>query len=548
MKLGALFLSLLLILSQSTEAFYRTGSGGIPGSGGVVTFTPLHQYYVAATGCNDSYNGLSASFTSGSNGPWCTPNHAIVCGDVLIAAASASYPAMQTWGTVSNCPSTSGGIDGTGGIYHAVLLCGGSYPGACAVTGSLSGSGGIEVNKDNWAVEGFAVSEGYTCSQPGYGFMINTSVSGSVRHYISFINDIAYDNAVGIGVNNHGANSGQGYGADYLAWVGNIVQNSAGRCDGGFSDGAIDLIGPADYDAVTGTHILIQGNFSYNNQQTLGASDGSDGECYLFDTLDLPSPGYGQQIVFRDNIGAVCERFGFQIFDQNYTATTPTIKVYNNTFVASNQMNNSTDSVATNQGDLNIQTVSSALTWNVSVTNNIIRENKATAGGGTPASIFAIQNAGRSASQPVLGGAGLQNVIYGLFTGSCPATCDTGNATESIVAWSPSVLGTNYYEDPALNNLTNALANQIGVPNCSGFSNVAACEGVNFGGAATNPSLVYDLGATSAHSSGKGYQQPTTCVATDADYPTWLKGIVYLQWNGSSLTEVNGLVTRPCGM
>lgn len=31
-------------------------------------------------------------------------------------------------------------------------------------------------------------------------------------------------------------------------------------------------------------------------------------------------------------------------------------------------------------------------------------------------------------------------------------------------------------------------------------------------------------------------------------YPAWLKGIVYLQWNGTSLTENSGLVTKPCGM
>ena len=42
-----------------------------------------------------------------------------------------------------------------------------------------------------------------------------------------------------------------------------------------------------------------------------------------------------------------------------------------------------------------------------------------------------------------------------------------------------------------------------------------------------------------------GYQQPTSC-GPDGLYPTYLKGIVYLHWDGTSLTEVKGLLTKPC--
>ena len=161
-------------------------SSGSPSTSGSVSFVALHTYYMSPTG-SDSNSGTASS-------PWATPNHALVCGDVIVAAAGA-YRALGNWGAVSNCPSTSGGIDGTGGIYFATLLCGGTDVGACSIVGTVTGTAEIEVNKNNWAVEGWAVSEGYTCSGgAGYGFMVNTSVSGAVKHHVAFINDISYHN------------------------------------------------------------------------------------------------------------------------------------------------------------------------------------------------------------------------------------------------------------------------------------------------------------------------------------------------------------------
>ena len=104
---------------------------------------------------SDSNNGLTAATA------WATPNHAVSCGDVIIAAAG-SYPDLSsTLGTVSNCPSTSGGIDGTGGVYFATLLCGGSYVGACYITTKAATTGntvGIQITQSNWAVEGWYVN------------------------------------------------------------------------------------------------------------------------------------------------------------------------------------------------------------------------------------------------------------------------------------------------------------------------------------------------------------------------------------------------------
>lgn len=530
-------LAAVLVLCAPAAAFRR---GAAPPSG-AVPFAALHTYFMSPSG-SDANSGLDAAHA------WASPNHAVVCGDVIIAAAG-SYSIANTqsgsWGTVSSCPSASGGIDGAGGVYFATVLCGGSYVGACSVVSSGSGGaiGNVDIDKSNWAIEGFAASGGYTCAVAGAGFSIDTSVNNGIKHHIAFINDIAYHNGWGFAVASLGSNSGSGWGADYWAIVGNIAQDSAGRCDGGVSDSAIDIIGIANYDAGAGTHIFVAGNFAFNCQQTLGASDNSDGECYMFDTLDLPTPGYSRQIVFRDNIGALSERFNLQVFYQGFTSTTPTIKIYNNTLVASNQMNYSTGS-GSNQGGINIQGSGGAMPWIVPVTNNIARETKATAGGGED--VFAVMNGGSATT--TIGASGSENVIYGLFTGACPgALCDTGHATVSQVSYT-GALGTNFYEDAAFANLSDALTNRMGTPNCAGFLNTAACMGENFGAAPSSLTLIGDLVPSSTHSSGKGRRSPTNCVATDSDYPAWLKGVVYLRWTGSAIVESQGLVTKPCGM
>jgi hypothetical protein len=66
---------------------------------------------------------------------------------------------------------------------------------------------------------------------------------------------------------------------------------------------------------------------------------------------------------------------------------------------------------------------------------------------------------------------------------------------------------------------------------------------------ATNPSFIYDLTPTAGGTAGKGYQPPGACAA-DPDYPTWLKGVVYLQWNSGTgaITENAGLINKPCGL
>ena len=96
-------------------------------------------------------------------------------------------------------------------------------------------------------------------------------------------------------------------------------------------------------------------------------------------------------------------------------------------------------------------------------------------------------------------------------------------------------LGANTYNDPGFAN-PNDLPTRA--PKCSGYTNTTACMNEGYMIAANlNPSIAV----------GKGYQPPGLC-KSDPYFPTWLKGVVFLRWNGSTLTEDGGLITKPCNM
>jgi hypothetical protein len=200
------------------------GSGSSSGgsSGGASTpFTALHTYYISPTG-SDSNSGTSPSSA------WATPQHAVDCGDVIIAAAG-SYANGQfgasNWGMVSSCPSTTGGIDGAGGVYFAVLLCAGPDMTSCKVDG-----GSVEafrVDSSNWAVEGFTGTQAPTANQGGFATACNaaTSETSATLHHIAYVNDIASGcDAAGFDTYSY---TGPGGGVDQYALVGAIAYNAA---------------------------------------------------------------------------------------------------------------------------------------------------------------------------------------------------------------------------------------------------------------------------------------------------------------------------------
>jgi hypothetical protein len=97
------------------------------------------------------------------------------------------------------------------------------------------------------------------------------------------------------------------------------------------------------------------------------------------------------------------------------------------------------------------------------------------------------------------------------------------------------MLGANSHKDPGFDNPRDL---PTSAPNCNGYTNTTACMNEGYKVAANlNPSVAV----------GKGYQPPGPC-KSDPYFPTWLKGVVFLHWNGSTLTENSGLITKPCDM
>jgi hypothetical protein len=530
-----IFLKLALVIAAFAPFMAYNTSG-------TTAFTPLHTYYMAASGCNDANAGTSAG------SPWCTPNHAVVCGDVIIAASGTYNGDFATWGTVSTCPSVSGGIDGAGGVYAAILLCGGTDlgSGGCQINcstgacnaghvgsgGSAAKSSGMNVNQSNWAVEGWTINGNGASHR---GFQVDSCLTTTtVIHHVFFINDIAYNAAQGYDTNDCGYNHNtNGNGTDYWGVVGSIAQNAAQDT---ICLGAVDLVAPSNSDTNAGTHAFIYGNFSYNNLVTCA----SDGEDYMADTLD--AHGWVGTAAFINNIGWSAQRYGLQVFYQakNVGTTSTVVDVYNDTMYH----NNIGGTASSSLGEFNIQSTVSALPWAITVQNNVGYSDFAHGTAGSTAVNYALA-VGGSYANTTIGGSGPQNVFGGV-AGTCGASCDGG---DNVIAFNGGSFGTNTYESPAFNNTTDLLNNQTGAPSCTGFVTVTACMGYNAASQSlTNPSVIYDLRPTAAGTSGKGYQLPSTTCSSITDYPSWLKGIVYLHWTGAAVVQQKDLVTVPCGL
>src|SRR6185503_1454433 len=241
--------------------------------------------------------------------------------------------------------------------------------------------------------------------------------------------------------------------------VGCIAQDSAGRNDG-FWDAAIDMVSVKNWDTNPGTHIFIAGNYAYNCQQTTGGA--SDGECYMDDTLDALN--YTGQIVHRDNIGAISERFGLQLFYQNISSDNPTIKVYNNSFYGANQGAFTGPDSPGNPGDINIQSTISTLPWTINIYNNLVKENRA-APVGSPSNInytFTIGGnytgvtTGNTGSNP----ANSQNFMLGLATTCGAPFCNSGPPYSAVSFGTSTNLGVNTYVDPGFTNTTDLVSNR----------------------------------------------------------------------------------------
>ncbi len=518
------FLTLPTLLFAPATAFYAKSSAyGPSGREGDTTFTPTATYFMSPTG-NDNADGLT-SVTA-----WASPNHSLHCGDAIIAAPGA-YSNMwgsgnSQFGTVSNCPSTTGGIDDTGGVNFAILLCGGGDLGAdgCSKT---SGSPRIATTTGNWAIEGWTITptsttrafEVYACS--------------TVVSYVAFINDIAINAGQGYDTNDCGKTGGPNtYGGDYFAVVGSIAQDAA---QDPICLAAIDSVGPGQLNSKSGTHVYFYGDFSYAHKNS-SCRNVSDTEDYMFDTWDAHAVTY--QGVLSNSMGWGADRMGVHIFWQNKSTASPTIKISNNTFFQNNAATGS-DYI---DGEINIAATKSGIPWNISITNNIALQTLAISSGGKP---VASEIIGKTFTGMFENSANLMRANQSRCKGAyCNSTYDAqsfGNRAELNTSG-------NTYADPFFANTSDLLTNWVGAPNCTGFENVTQCMGYDAYTLTLKPlTPISDLTPNSMYTKA-GYQTPSTVCNANPDYPTWLKGIVYLHWNGTSIVQSHGLVTTPCGL
>ena len=452
------------------------------------------------------------------------------CGDVIIAAPGAynnNQFGVGNWGAVSKCPSTSGGIDGKGGTYFAVLLCGGPDVTSCTVDGG--GQEAFRVDSSNWAVEGFEGTQQAAASEGGFavGCFSATSETSATLHHIAFINDIANGgDAAGFGSYSY---TGPGGGVDQFALVGAIAYNAApSQGGGGICGSGISIIPVNGPDTSSGTHIFVSGAFSYKNiNAPVGAGCNTDGEGLIFDSWGIQP--YKYQAVVEQNAFWANGGPGFEAFPQgNFTSDDQaTIVVFNNTSYGNYQ-----DPLHQGSGELLLNQVYPT-TGSYTFTNNIFEATKGSSGNGTvygaaidctngcPESVLSIDGNyiwnSNSPTSTKAGGANTQAYYSG-----------TGQGAN--FPW-----GTNTFDDP---KLANAGALPSSAPSCSGSANTTACM--------TAAGVPADM-TPSGGAAGKGYQPPGSCTP-DKYYPTWLKGVVYLKASGATLTENEGLITKPCDL
>jgi hypothetical protein len=488
------------------------------------TFTPLHMYYISPTG-NDANAGTSPSTA------WATPKHPVQCGDVIIAAAG-SYGqwlfGANSWGAVSNCPSTSGGIDGKGGIYFATLLCAGPYVTSCSVNGGAYEA--FRVTNSNWVVEGFTATQNSTAAG---GCYIATSNTGATLHHIAFINDIAINCDYG-GFGTYSWTSPGG--VDQTAIVGAISYNTSPSTGGGGICGSGASIIPVEGpDTSAGTHVFVAGYFGYENiNAPSGAGCNTDGEGLIFDSwacMNYTYQGVAEQNVWWHNGGP-----GFEVFPNCLNnGDKATVYVFNNT-----SYGNAQDPLHTrSSSDLLLNNVAPTAVngSSYSVFNNIIRSTEATSGNAGLAPVYTVSfwlnNKGTSSLVSAMGNYFWQGNPGTVMTAGNPNTDVWVNGVHNTTSFP---FGTNTYDPPHFAN-PNGLP--TGAPNCNNYTNTTDC--MNQG---------YNVAADLTPSGGaldSGYMPPGACAA-DPYFPVWLKGVVFLLWNGTALTENAGLITKPCNM
>ena len=522
-------LSALIGLAISLALSSAFGQSGDPGAGNAapVPFAALHLYYISKTG--DDYKAGTSPATA-----WKTPRHPVNCGDVILVEPG-TYDStwafgQNNWGEVSNCPSWSGGIDGKGGVYFAVVLCAGPHLGSCNVT-SANGPD-FRVDRSNWAIEGFSMTQPGGGAAGANGCASATSESAATQHHIAFINNVAVNcNLSGFGSYSWTLPGG---GVDQFAVVGAITYNDAASLNsGGLCASGVAVIPVGGPDPSEGTHVFVAGNFGYQNVNApSGAGCNTDGEGLIFDSWACSN--YVYQGVAEQNVWWANGSAGFEIFP-NCLNNGDKAKIY---AFGNTSYGNQRDPVRKGAAsDLMINQLAPTSDGGgfYDIFDNIFVTTKATSGdnASTPVYTAGVALNNNNVSLVKID----HNVIWQSNPGS---VVKEGNPNTDV--WirgyrkkTSFPFGINDYKDPVFAN-AGALATEA--PDCANYTNTTACMNQGYHVAAN---------LTPKAAAGYGYVAPGPC-KSDPFFPIWLKGVVFLRWNGSSLTENPGLITKPCDL
>lgn len=449
---------------------------------------PLHAttYYLAPSslGGSDSNNGTS------SGTPWLSPNHAVNCGDVIIAAASSAYSqfnfATGKWGIVT-CGA---------GNNVAWLTC--VTFDACKMTATVNN--GFWVDQSYWGIQGWEVTAsgsaiGCFTAKPNF----NTPVE---IHHIIFANNVANGcTQSGFGSSN-GSTSAS---VDYFAIIGDVAYNAAQGstvCGSGIS-----IYQPISSDSLPGTHIFIAGNFSYDNLNPNPCNSGTptDGEGIILDTLDggqggLPSP-YSQQVTVENNLVFLNGGRGIWISGHGNTAA-PVYILHNTVYGDNGDPNQSLYYCADIEYGGNVGTVLSQAAYNIAAANT-------NTGCGGKSAVYAFS----VLSSPGAGNVVYNNWIYGIG-GDNTIAVSSGGFTfgpNNTAGTSPAFVSVS---DP-------------GAPSCGLATSVPNCMA----------SVIAQFVPTTTAAKAYGYNTPLTTSIYDPLYPQWLCSVTNLP---------TGLVTPGC--
>jgi len=447
----------------------------------LLLFCPAVQgatYYVSPAG-SDANSGMDATHS------WASPNHALNCGDTILAAAG-NYNAYNfttgKWGKV-NCPAANN---------VAWLKC--ATFDSCKI--SSNATSGMWIDNNNWGVQGWEITTTGGGYSAGITVAPNYTTPVNIHRIIVANNVIDGAMAGGITQSNRGSAS-----VDYVAFVGNVVYHSSqsgSLCYSGFG-----FYEPLNSDNLPGTHLYVDQWFTWANVEPspcAGYVNGWDGNGLSLDSINGRqtglSPSYSGQIVVRNGISVFNGNSG--IVNSGSGNTRAPIYIHNNTLANNGRDINSANNPC---GDLTL-----SFAPYVQAYSNLI-QTSAPPGCSHPEYAVRIDNSTAS------------TLVYDNWLYSAAGLNIAAFNNSEFTAGPNNITA----ESPQLRNPVMPPA-----PNCAGKANVIDCMS----------GVIASFASLSGAATGYGYQVPSTAATQTPDplFPQWL----------CNVNLPSGLITMHC--